>query len=77
MLPRKAISEFIGTFILVFLAVGAARVSGIPGMDFGAVSLAFGFALVAAAFTPLVSNASDSARYFSTAALISSCVFCR
>ena len=50
MLPRKAISEFIGTFILVFLAVGAARVSGIPGMDFGAVSLAFGFALVAAAY---------------------------
>jgi aquaporin Z len=54
MVVRKYLAEFIGTFLLVFLAVGAA-VSGIsavvgvdqgPGIGVVGVALAFGFVLV-------------------------------
>ena len=60
MQTRKLLAEFIGTFLLVFLAVGAA-VSGIagavgagtpkgPGSGIVGVALAFGFVLVFVAF---------------------------
>jgi aquaporin Z len=59
-MSRKLVAEFIGTFLLVFLAVGAA-VSGIagavgagepagPGSGIVGVALAFGFVLVFVAF---------------------------
>jgi aquaporin Z len=60
MQSRKLVAEFLGTFLLVFLAVGAA-VSGIagavgagepagPGSGIVGVALAFGFVLVFVAF---------------------------
>ncbi len=59
MLARRFLAEFLGTFMLVFLAVGAA-VSGIAakvGLDFGGpgsgvlgVAIAFGFVQVFAAY---------------------------
>lgn len=49
-LTRKLIAEFLGTFALVFLAVGTAVVTG--AVDFGlvAVALAFGLVLVFGAY---------------------------
>ena len=46
----KLIAEFVGTFLLVFLAVGAA-VSGIQSMGMLGVALAFGLVLAALAYS--------------------------
>lgn len=48
-LARKAVAEGIGTFILVFFAVGSA-VFGIDTIGFAGVALAFGFVLLALAY---------------------------
>lgn len=51
---KKYISEFIGTFILVLIGCGTAMVVGTDyteGCAYLAVALAFGFALVAAAYS--------------------------
>ena len=47
---KKLLAEFIGTFILVFIAVGAARVSGVADLNFTGISIAFGAALIGAAY---------------------------
>ena len=49
MQSRKLIAEFLGTFLLVFLAVGAAVV-GLKGSGVLAVATAFGFVLVFVAY---------------------------
>lgn len=49
MQPRKLVAEFIGTFLLVFVAVGAA-VAGLKSAGVIAVAVAFGFVLVFAAY---------------------------
>ena len=51
---RKYTAEFVGTFLLVFIAVGAA-VSGLKSAGVIAVAVAFGFVLifVAYAFGPV------------------------
>jgi aquaporin Z len=49
MQPRKLIAEFVGTFLLVFVAVGAA-VSGLKSGGVLAVAVAFGFVLIFAAY---------------------------
>ena len=49
MQSRKFLSEFIGTFLLVFLAVGAA-VAGLKSGGVLAIAMAFGFVLVALAY---------------------------
>lgn len=46
---RKYIAEFIGTFILVFFGCGTAVVAG-EKVGFLGIALAFGFALIAAAY---------------------------
>ena len=46
---NKLVAEFIGTFLLVFLAVGAA-VSGIKSVGMVGVAIAFGFVLMALAY---------------------------
>lgn len=48
-MSNKLIAEFVGTFLLVFLAVGAA-VSGIKSMGMLGVALAFGLVLAALAY---------------------------
>ncbi|MEW1955336.1 aquaporin [Terrabacter sp. NPDC080008] len=48
-LARKAVAEGVGTFILVFFAVGSA-VFGIDTIGFAGVALAFGFVLLALAY---------------------------
>lgn len=48
-LARKAVAEAVGTFILVFFAVGSA-VFGIDTVGFVGVALAFGFVLLALAY---------------------------
>ncbi len=54
MQTRKLLAEFVGTFLLVFIAVGAA-VSGLKSAGVIAVAVAFGFVLifVAYAFGPV------------------------
>lgn len=47
---REAIAEFLGTFILVFFAVGSA-VFGIDTIGFVGVAFAFGFVLLALAYS--------------------------
>ena len=47
---KKLIAEALGTFILVFIAVGAARVSGVADLNFTGISIAFGAALIGAAY---------------------------
>ena len=49
-MANKLIAEFIGTFLLVFLAVGAA-VSGIKSVGMLGVALAFGIVLMALAYS--------------------------
>ena len=49
MQSRKLVAEFIGTFLLVFLAVGAAVV-GVKSSGVLAVAIAFGFVLVFVAY---------------------------
>ena len=49
-ITRKAVAEALGTFILVFFAVGAA-VFGIESMSKLGVAFAFGFVLLALAYT--------------------------
>jgi len=49
MQSRKLIAEFLGTFLLVFVAVGAA-VSGLKSAGVIAVAVAFGFVLIFAAY---------------------------
>ncbi len=44
-LTRKLLAEFIGTFVLVFVAVGTAVVAGAVGFGLVAVALAFGLVL--------------------------------
>lgn len=48
-MTRKLTAEFVGTFLLVFIAVGAA-VSGIKSMGMLGVALAFGLVLAALAY---------------------------
>ena len=54
MAPRKLVAEFIGTFLLVLIAVGSA-VSGLKSAGVIAVAISFGFVLifVAYAFGPV------------------------
>jgi len=49
MQTRKLVAEFVGTFLLVFIAVGAA-VSGLKSAGVIAVAVAFGFVLIFAAY---------------------------
>jgi aquaporin Z len=49
MQPRKLVAEFLGTFFLVLVAVGAA-VSGITSAGVIAVAVAFGFVLIMVAY---------------------------
>ncbi|SOC50836.1 Major intrinsic protein [Blastococcus aggregatus] len=48
-LPRSLVAEFLGTALLVFLAVGAA-VGGIDSIGALGVALAFGLTLLALAY---------------------------
>lgn len=48
-MSKKLVAEFIGTFILVFFGCGAAVIAG-PLIGFTGISLAFGIAIVAAAY---------------------------
>ncbi len=48
---KKYIAEFIGTFVLVFFACGTAAVVGVSGTGYLLTALAFGFVIVAMAYS--------------------------